>query len=52
MRDNEDMKTEKISVTMPANVIEAIRKLAESEKRSFSNMLSCLAEDALKNKAA
>lgn len=52
MRDNKDMKTEKISVTIPANVIEEIKKLAESEKRSFSNMLSCLAQEALKNKAA
>lgn len=52
MSDNGDMKTEKISVTIPANLIEEIRKLAESEKRSFSNMLSCLAQEALKNKAA
>jgi len=52
MRDNNEMKTEKISVTIPANVIDEIRKLAEIEKRSFSNMLSCLAQEALKNKAA
>lgn len=52
MSDNQDMKTEKISVTIPANLIEQIKRLAESEKRSFSNMLSCLAEEALKNKAA
>jgi hypothetical protein len=52
MSDNHDMNTKKISVTIPANLIEQIKLLAESEKRSFSNMLSCLAEEALKNKAA
>jgi uncharacterized protein with FMN-binding domain len=51
MSDNHDMNTKKISVTIPANLIEQIKLLAESEKRSFSNMLSCLAEEALKNKA-
>ncbi len=52
MSDNYDMNTKKISVTIPANLIEQIKLMAESEKRSFSNMLSCLAEEALKNKAA
>jgi uncharacterized protein with FMN-binding domain len=52
MSDNDDMNTKKISVTIPANLIEQIKLLADSEKRSFSNMLSCLAEEALKNKAA
>jgi|LakMenE01Jun11ns_1017448.scaffolds.fasta_scaffold9386381_2 hypothetical protein len=52
MSDNYDMNTKKISVTIPANLIEQIKLMAENEKRSFSNMLSCLAEEALKNKAA
>ena len=52
MSDNCEMNTKKISVTIPANLIEQIKLMAESEKRSFSNMLCCLAEEALKNKAA
>lgn len=52
MHYDQGMKTKPVTVTIPENLIEQIKLMAESEKRSFSNMLSCLAEEALKNKAA
>lgn len=52
MRDDHAMKTQKISVTIPENLLDHVRKMAASEKRSVSNMLSKIIAEAVKNKAA
>lgn len=52
MQYNADMKTKPVTVTIPENVISEVRKLAEREGRSFSNMVTVLLAEGAKNKAA
>jgi metal-responsive CopG/Arc/MetJ family transcriptional regulator len=44
--------TERLSVSVPKEIIDKARELAKSEKRSLSNMVSVLLEEALKEKKA
>jgi len=46
------MKTEKISITVPENIIKSVKTLAVQQDRSVSKMFSILLADALRNKAA
>lgn len=52
MQYNEKMKTKPVTVTIPEDVIQQVKILAESQGRSFSNMLTHLAKEGMKNKAA
>jgi metal-responsive CopG/Arc/MetJ family transcriptional regulator len=49
---NQDMKTKPVSVTIPENLIREVKQMAEREGRSFSNMLTQLVAEGVKNKAA
>ena len=40
-----------ICATVPAEAVNAVKKLAESERRNFSNMVSLLLEEALKGRS-
>jgi predicted CopG family antitoxin len=46
------MKTKKITVTMPVDVIEKAKKAAKEDGRSFSNLVAHLVTEGIKNKAA
>jgi predicted transcriptional regulator len=46
------MKTEKFTVTLPADLKNKIKELADKEQRNVSNMTMVLLTEALKNKAA
>lgn len=52
MGDNIDMKTKKVSVTIPEDVLQGVRQRAKQEGRSLSNMLSFLLAEGMKKKAA
>ena len=45
------MKTEKFTVTLPADLKEMVKRQAEKENRNVSNMTVVLLREALKNKA-
>lgn len=45
------MNTKKVAVTMPEDVIQKVKELADLDNRSFSNMVATLVAEALKNKA-
>jgi hypothetical protein len=45
-------KAQKISVSIPESVIAEVKALAESEQRSFSNMLAMLAKSGLEKRKA
>ena len=46
-------RKERLSVTVPGSVIENVKKMADSEKRTLSNMISILLEKAVEeNKKA
>jgi len=46
------MKTEKFTVTLPADLKAKVREMAIKENRNVSNMTTVLLTKALKNKAA
>jgi len=46
------MKTEKFTVTLPADLKAKVREQALKENRNVSNMTTVLLTEALKNKAA
>ena len=52
MQYNQDMKTKPVTVTIPENVILEVKKMAEDQGRSFSNMVTVLLAEGAKNKAA
>jgi predicted DNA binding CopG/RHH family protein len=52
MQYNLDMKTKPVTVTIPENVILEVKKMADDQGRSFSNMVTVLLAEAAKNKAA
>ncbi len=52
MQYNQDMKTKPVTVTIPENVIHQVKKMADDQGRSFSNMVTVLLAEAAKNKAA
>ena len=45
-------KAQKISVSIPESVIAEVKAMAESEQRSFSNMLAILAKSGLEKSKA
>ena len=46
------MRTEKFTVTLPADLKRQIKELAQKENRNVSNMATVLLREAIKNKAA
>jgi hypothetical protein len=52
MQYNDDMKTKPVTVTVPENIILEVKKMAEDQGRSFSNMVSLLLLEGTKKKAA
>jgi hypothetical protein len=52
MQYNDIMKTKPVTVTVPENIILEVKKMAEDQGRSFSNMVSLLLLEGTKNKAA
>lgn len=52
MEYNYGMKTKKVTVTMPIEVIQAVKQMADKEGRSFSGLVSHLVSEGAKNKAA
>ena len=52
MQYNDAMKTKPVTVTVPENIILEVKKMAEDQGRSFSNMVSLLLLEGTKNKAA
>jgi len=44
------MKTERITLTIPANVLEQLKQAAAAEKRSLSNYVALILSEAMENK--
>lgn len=52
MKYHEGMKTKKVTVTMPYDLIEQVKLMAENDGRSFSNLVAYLVSEGAKKKAA
>lgn len=52
MEYNSSMKTKKVTVTMPCDLIEQVKQMAENDGRSFSNLVALLVSEGAKKKAA
>lgn len=52
MQYNEAMKTKPVTVTIPENLILEVKKMADDQGRSFSNMVTVLLAEGAKKKAA